>query len=316
MRLIAGPELTSVLPLDEVIEEIRRALSTPSEVPQRLALTQGACQWLVMPGLTGHGDLVCKIVRVGPLGETAPRSGATLSGAVFVLTAAGQLRAIFDGAELTQRRTAAVTAYATDWLARPDAQTLALFGVGALALPHLEALSMVRRLVEVRVVARSFYRAKRFADELGNGKWRVRAYGDPAEAVAGADIITTVTTSSQPVFPDEAVAPGTHINAVGSFLPERAEIPIATVKRAKVVVESRATAWLEAGDLIQARAAGEISDGHVVAELHERELGHAVRQATDEITLFKSVGSAVFDLAAVDVALRRLSSAEPTTQAR
>ena len=120
-------------------------------------------------------------------------------------------------------------------------------------------------------------------------------------AVRGADIVVTATTAEAPVFDDADVAPGTHINAIGSYRPERAEVPAATVARSVVVVETREAAWHEAGDLIQPRDAGLIDEGHVYAELHERERLEAVRQREpDAVTLFKSVGHVALDLAAVE----------------
>jgi ornithine cyclodeaminase/alanine dehydrogenase-like protein (mu-crystallin family) len=152
----------------------------------------------------------------------------------------------------------------------------------------------------VRVVGRSPERLQSFCERLREQGWNVTAT-DAGTAVRGADIVVTATTAEGPVFDDADVAPGTHINAIGSYRPERAEVPAATVARAVVVVETRETAWHEAGDLIQPRNAGLIDEGHVYAELHERERLEAVRQREPgAVTLFKSVGHVALDLAAVE----------------
>jgi ornithine cyclodeaminase len=201
---------------------------------------------------------------------------------------------------LTARRTAAAAAYATSLLARPDASVLALFGAGSVAGELVEAISCVRPLSDVRVVGRSPERLESFCEQLRERGWNVTPT-DAGTAVRGADIVVTATTAEAPVFDDGDVAPGTHISAIGSYRPERAEVPAPTVARSIVVVETREAAWHEAGDLIQPRDAGLIDEGHVYAELHEREKLEAVRQREpDAVTLFKSVGHVALDLAAVD----------------
>jgi ornithine cyclodeaminase len=130
---------------------------------------------------------------------------------------------------------------------------------------------------------------------------------DAPDALRGADLIVAATTSPEPLFADDDVAAGVHINAMGSYKPERAEIPAATVRRARVVVETRASAWHEAGDLIQPRDAGLIGEDHLYAELHERERIAALRAAEpDAVTLFKSVGHVALDLAALELGLSQL----------
>jgi ornithine cyclodeaminase len=230
----------------------------------------------------------------------------TISGVVVLLDADGTPLALLDGGTLTARRTAAVAAHATSLLAVDDADVLAVFGAGSLAEEHVEAISVVRPLREIRVVGRSPARATALRERLAARGHDVRLCG-PAEALRGARIVVTATTSPQPVLADADVEPGTHINAMGSYRPERAEIPAATVARSRVVVETRASAWHEAGDLIQPRDAGLIGEEHVVAELHERERIETIRPADPKgVTLFKSVGHVALDLAALEVVLARL----------
>jgi ornithine cyclodeaminase/alanine dehydrogenase-like protein (mu-crystallin family) len=134
----------------------------------------------------------------------------------------------------------------------------------------------------------------------------IRLAASPAEALADADVVCCATSAASPLFADAQLRPGTHINGVGSYTPAMAEVPPETVRRARVVVDQRLAAWAEAGDLIQARAAGLIDERHVAAELGEVVLGRAVGRASpDEVTFFKSVGNAVQDVAVAQRALTR-----------
>jgi ornithine cyclodeaminase len=258
-----------------------------------------------MPGATSRSGLVCKVLRVGH-GKISSPGTPTLAGVVVLLDADGQLIALLDAAMLTARRTAAAAAYATRMLAREDASVLALFGVGGLAAEHVEGIAAVRPLSEIRVVGRSPERLQRFCEVMSSRGYAAQAT-DGHSAMLGADIVVAVTTSEKPVFADEDVEPGLHINAMGSYRADRAEVPAATVARARVIVETKETAWHEAGDLIQPRDAGLIDESHVYAELHERERIAALRAAEpDAITLFKSVGHVALDLAALEVGLAQL----------
>jgi ornithine cyclodeaminase/alanine dehydrogenase-like protein (mu-crystallin family) len=272
----------------------------------RIVLPAGGQDWVIMPGLTSRGGMLCKLLRVGHGDGTSSTGVPTISGIVALLDAGGALLALLDGGTLTARRTAAVAAYASSLLAADGADILTVFGAGSLAEEHVEAIAAVRPLREIRAVGRSPERAREFSERMAGRGFDV-SLSDPEDALDGANIIVTATTSGQPVLTDELVEPGTHINAMGSYKPERAEIPGATVARARVVVETRESAWHEAGDLIQPRNAGLIGDDHVLAEIHEHERILAIRSAEpDAVTLFKSVGHVALDLAALEVALGQL----------
>jgi alanine dehydrogenase len=298
---LPSPDQTrELLPMGRLIEAVGRAFEDAPPPAHRLVLHDQGQDWVVIPGLA-RGGVLCKILRVGHGGDGGELP--TISGVVTVLDAHGRLVSLLDGATLTARRTAAAAGYATDLLARPDASVLALFGAGGLAETHLEAVASVRELTEVRVVGRSPARLASFCERMAARGYSLEP-SDRAAALAGADIVVTVTTSADPVFTDEDLEPGVHVNAMGSYRPERAEVPAETVARARVVVEARDSAWKEAGDLIRARAAGLIDERHVYAELHEREALAALRGVEpDAVTLFKSVGHVALDLAALDVCL-------------
>jgi len=293
-----------LLPWPALIDAVGRAFDRSPDAPQRLVLPDEGRDWVVMPGLAPGGGLVCKVLCVGH--GNGPANAPTIGGVVVLLDADGQLVALLDGATLTARRTAAVAAYATELLARPDASVLAVFGAGVLAESHIEAIAAVRPLEEIRVVGRSPERLQTFCRRLTERGFDVDAT-DARSAVRGASIVVAATTSTTPVFADEDVGLGTHVNAIGSYRPQRAEVPAATVARARVVVETRESAWSEAGDLIQPRDAGLIGEDHVWAEIREHDRIAALRAAEpDAITLFKSVGHVALDIAALEVARANL----------
>lgn len=306
--LILGPtETRDLLPMPDLIEAVGRRLADAHSAPARVILPGARNTWVVMPGARGDG-LLCKLVRV--LADGVDTDEPTITGTVVLMAPSGEVEALVDAATLTMRRTAAAAAYATGRLARPDAGVLALFGAGALAEPHVEAVNVVRPLREIRVVSPSGASAEQLAGRLAEDGWPARA-ATPETALAGADLVVTVTTSPVPVFSDEHVEDGVHVNAMGAYLPDRREIPGATVARARIAVETRAAAWEEAGDLIQARDEGLIRESDVLAELGDAGALAAVRGGDDRaVTLFKSVGHVALDLAAADVLLARLGMGE------
>ena len=217
----------------------------------------------------------------------------------------GQTLAVMDGTSLTAIRTGAASGAATDLLARPDAATVAVFGAGPQARSQLEAVCQVRSIRAARVFDVDDNRAAAFAREMAQQlSIDVEPAESPMAAMLGADIVCTATTSASPVFEDSDVAPGTHINAIGSYKPSVREIPGDTVQRARVVVDHLDSALAEAGDLIMPIQQGLITKEHV-----NTELGHVItesktgRESPGQITFFKSVGVAVQDLMAASAAL-------------
>jgi ornithine cyclodeaminase len=212
----------------------------------------------------------------------------------------GEPVAIMNASAVTEIRTAAASAVATRALARPDATELAIIGTGVQARSHLRALAETRSLTGIRVAGRTPERAAAFAAALpGHAGVPVRACASAEAAVAGAGIVVTATSAAEPVVRREWLAPGCHINAVGAYSPRTRELDTATVAGAALFADSRESASNEAGDLLLPLAEGAITADHLRAELGEVLTGQAAgRTSAEEITVFKSLGLAVEDLAA------------------
>ncbi len=210
----------------------------------------------------------------------------------------GSLLAVLDAISITAIRTAAVSAVATDLMARPDATTLAVIGAGGQARAHVEALSLVRPLSEVRITGRGPERANALAAELdADHDFNVVAVEDTPEAVAGADIVVTVTNSSTPVLERDWLAPGTHVTAAGASTSDAMELDGETIAASRFAVDLRESAERECGALLRARREGLVGDDHIVADLAQLVSGEEPgRTSPDELTVFKSVGLAIEDL--------------------
>jgi len=273
-----------------------------SPIRRRMALGDG--DLLLMPGLRrGGAGASVKVVTVMP--GNAARGLPTIHAVVaFIDAETGEPIAILDGATLTAMRTGAASGVGARLLARPDAQILALFGVGAQAAWQVRAVMAARPIAELRVFARTAATRESFAasmaDELGPDV-RVVAATTAEEAVRGADIICCATTSSEPVFSAEWIAPGTHVSAVGSFRRGMIELPPEIFAAAALVaVDSREAALEEAGDLLAALDAGLLAaDGFV--QIGDIDPGWAATRDPAAITVFKSVGLAIQDLAAAEL---------------
>lgn len=250
----------------------------------------------VMPAYAGA--LGAKLVTFYPQNEGLPTHHAVI---LLFRPETGQPIAVMDGRLITEMRTAAASAVATQRLARPDASVLAILGTGVQARGHLEALRLVRPFREVRVW--SPRNSQAFAERHG-----VKATATPEEAVRGADVVVVATSAQVPVLCGRWLSPGTHVNAIGAVRPEWRELDDELLTVARLYVESREAAGHESGDVIAAPA--------VEAELGEVILGdHPGRRSAEEITLWKSVGVGVEDVAAAALvyqAHQQLSSSQPS----
>ena len=280
-----------LLRMEDVIPAMERALadfSTGKVVqPVRTVLPveeHGGFLFL-MPAYAGA--LGVKLVTFYPNNTGVATHHATI---LLFRPETGEPLVTMDGRLITEMRTAAVSAVATRYLARADAAVLAILGAGVQARSHLEALRLVREFREVRVW--SPRTAPAFAREHG-----IHAAASPEEAVAGADVIVTATTSTTPVLRGAWLSPGVHINAVGAPRPDWRELDDEVLRRATVYVDSRAAAAQESGDVI--------AGGKVFAELGEVVSGTIPgRWSPDEITLFKSLGMAVEDVVTAELVYR------------
>lgn len=238
-----------------------------------------------------HGSFGLKEVCVFP-GNPARGLDTHLGGVLLHSGDTGQLLAVMNASAITAIRTAAVSAVATKLLAREDAHVLAVLGAGVQARSHLEAIPLVRDIREIRIFSRGDERARKLAS--GNRKLMPSA----EEAVRGADIIVTATSSREPVLKREWIAPGTHINAVGSSVATARELDSPTMAAASLFVDRRESTVNESGDYLAALREGAIGPEAIRAEIGEILIGRAEgRRSRDEVTLFKSLGLAVEDLA-------------------
>ncbi len=213
----------------------------------------------------------------------------------------GRALALMDGEHLTALRTGAASGLATDLLSRKNASVAAIIGTGVQARFQLEAICQVRTIQKVTVLGRNSARAERFAHEMSERLGLSVEVTSTPRKLACADIICTATTATAAVFAHENLRPGVHINAVGSYKPGMCEIPVATIVRAKVVVDHRESCLREAGDLIAPLKTGQIKPEHIHAELGEIAAGNkSGRESAEEITVFKSVGNAIQDLLAAN----------------
>ncbi len=313
MVILSGDDVRRALPMRDAIEAMRTALARLSAgectVPERAHVDapEHAGVALVMPSYVPAEERMA--IKVITLYDCNPDRGLPRIQAVVLLFDAtnGSPLAMMDGATLTAIRTGAGSGVATDALARPDARHAAIFGAGHQARTQLEAICCVRPIASASVYDPEAAAAERFAREMTEKLGiAVTAARTPSTALDGADIVCTATVSHTPVFSDADVHPGMHINAIGSYKPHVQELPAATVARAHVVVDFRDGALSEPGDLLIPMAQGLCGPEHIRAEVGEILLGRKPgRTSSDQITLYKSVGVAVQDLAAASAAVSR-----------
>ena len=266
IRILSASDVCRALTARAAVDAMRAAFGELSggtaTVPVRghLACARGVV--LVMPAVLGaRPALGAKVVSVFP--DNPSRGAPAVQGAVLLLDAeTGRARALLDGTSLTAVRTAAASALATELLAQDDADVLTVFGAGLQGQSHVELLARTRRLREVRIVSRSGASAERLAARLSEAADAlvpeggpgsppiIRAVRDAAAALDGAGLVVTATSSTTPVFAASDLAPGGHVNAVGSYRPDMQEVDADLVRRARVVVDQREAAWTETGDLI------------------------------------------------------------------
>ncbi len=310
MRMIDADEVHARLTYEVCIPAVRAAMIALSAGETRQLLRsimhfEDGRMFGVMPGALGDtATFGAKILSVFPRNIDVGRPSH--QGVVLTFDpVTGELACVADARSITAIRTAAASAVATDALARPEASRLALLGYGEQAATHLRAIGKVRRLTEVTVWGRSPERARAFAERAKAEQGvAVRVAATARDAVADADIICTVTEASEPVLLGAWVAPGAHVNLVGSSFPGPAEVDSDLVVRSRFVADYREGILKQGAEFLKAKDAGLIGDDHVVGEIGEVLSGKVVgRQSADQITAYKSIGHIVQDLISVQALL-------------
>jgi len=306
---LSAAEVERALAMPAAIAAVREAfidLSTgKAEVPLRtpVSLPGDGAAFFMPVHLPSQGRIGLKVVTVVP--DNTERGLPMIQALVAVFDAVtGRTEAVMDGEVLTAVRTGAASGVATDLLARRDAGVAAVIGAGAQGRRQLEAVCCVRTIREALVFDPDRDRAEDFANDMGRViKRRVRVL-DEASGVFAADVICTATSADTPVVADRDVSPGAHINAIGAYRSHTREIPGETVARARLFVDSRAACLAEAGELVMAMEEGSLAADCAPAEIGEVAAGSAEgRRDDDEVTIFKSVGNAVQDLAVAGLVL-------------
>lgn len=307
MLVISDLHVKELLSLEVCMDAIRECLKAvsgeraiqPMRQMFRLPNVQGVLGW--MPGCIDSAEeqtaLGFKLMSVVPVSEQR-----TVHNGIVVLfdELSGQVVAIVEAGSLTSIRTPAASAVATDLLARADSSRLAILGAGHQAGGHLQAITRVRDIDDIRVWSPNSGSAEAFAAEvISRYGVKTTACSTVEETVSDADIICTATSAADPILKYEWIAPGAHINAIGSSVPMTAEIDNETVARTSFFVDHKETVKVQGGEFLRALEAGVIDDNHIRAEIGEILLGrHPGRSSENEITLYKSVGIVAYDLAA------------------
>jgi len=308
--VVSQAEMGRLLPMAECIAAMADALAAlargEATLPLRQVLRLPHGLFAVMPATLDVPPAVgLKAITVFP-GNHGTELDAHQGAVLLFEGGRGRLLAVMDATSITAIRTAAVSAVATSRLAREDAGDLAILGAGVQARTHLEAMLLARRVRRVRVFSRDPGRVRAFAAEATRRHGlEVVPTATAQEALVGADIVCAVTSAAEPVVRGEWLAAGAHVNAVGACLPTVRELDTPAVARSRLFVDRRESALSEAGDVLIPIREGAIAGTHVLAELGEVLLGrHPGRGSAEEITLFKSLGLAVEDVASAQVVYR------------
>jgi ornithine cyclodeaminase/alanine dehydrogenase len=313
MLILSEKEVQSLIDLDELTAALEQAhiqYSTGKAVmPVRLVVPLPQIQGRItsMPGyLTENKALGMKVVTYfqNNLRHNLPAILATI---MLFSADTGKMIAVMDGSYITAMRTACASAMATKALANAETPVLGILGAGVQARTHIQALCRVRKLNRIRLYSPSGTSALSVKRDLESAVGLpIEAARSAEEAVRDADLIVTATTAKEPILKSDWLKPGAHINAVGSHRPDLREIDGATLARSKVIVDSREAIMAECGDILLALKEKSISENHIHAEIGEVLAGtRPGRSSANEITLYKSVGIAIQDVAAAHLVYRK-----------
>ncbi len=313
IRVLRGREVRALLPMAECVELMQRTMIAVSEgravLPLRsvLVMPKGRGMMGNMPGFLADPECFgVKLVSLMPHNKP-PAYSSHLGLVILFESEHGRPVALLDAAEITAIRTAAASGLATRLLARVDAGDLALLGAGEQAQSHLAAMLAVRALRRVRVWARDGAKAAAFAaTESARHGIAIETAATVQEAVAGADIICTLTKAREPILLGEWLAAGVHLNVVGSSVATTAEIDIPAVVKARFFVDYRDSTIHEGGEYLRALRAQAITPDHILAEIGEVANGSKIgRRSPSDVTLYKSLGIAPQDLASAHYILEK-----------
>jgi ornithine cyclodeaminase/alanine dehydrogenase-like protein (mu-crystallin family) len=321
MLTISAAEVDGALTFPDLVETLRSAFRDGAVQPVRhhhaVSRPDGAdSTLLLMPawsdfnasGTSADGHIGIKIVTVSP--DNNKREKPAVMGVYLLLDGTtGEPCALIDGQRLTQWRTACASALAASYLARENASRLLILGAGALSPFLARAHSAVRPIKTVRIWNRTPENAAKVAEGLRAEGFDAEAVTDLDAEIAEADIVSSATISTDPLIKGALLKPGIHVDLVGGFTPDMRETDDEAIRRARVYVDTHAGATKEAGDIVQPLASGALTKETIIADLHELARGEKPgRKDAHEITLFKSVGAALEDLAAGIAVYRKLSA--------
>lgn len=305
MRVFDAAEILALAPMPRLIECLREAFRDPPNPPGRQMTPipggKGDRLLLSMPAFDRDGGAAIKLVTIFP--DNGEKGLPTIQAVLVVFSESGTPVALLDGAMVTRLRTGAASALASTYLSRPDSAHLVVIGTGALAPYMALGHCTARPIGRVTVAGRHEERAKRTAAEIrsliGDGV-EVELATSLEKVVPVADIVCCATSSAQPVLAGKWLRPGAFVDLVGGFSPTKREADDEVVQRSRLFVDTYEGALAEAGDLLQPLESGLITRDRIEGELSDLVSGRATgRRGADEITLFKSVGTAIEDLAAV-----------------
>ncbi len=307
LLILNQTEIEQLLPMQDCVEVMTRALTALAQgqvhLPLRMVVRppEAAGIMALMPAYIAGESAALGVKVINVFNGNPAKGKDSHQGAVLLFDAeTGEPLAMLNASAITAIRTAAVSGVATRLLAREDAGDLAIVGAGVQARSHLAAMACVRSIRQVRVASRRFEHAQRFATELQpHYAFPIRPMATTEAAVRGADVIATVTSSFDPIIQRDWITPGAHLNVVGGSVPAAREIDTATMAAASLFVDRRESTLSESGDYLFAAREGAIGPEHIRAEIGEVLIGAKPgRSRPDEITLFKSLGLAVEDIAA------------------
>ncbi len=297
MKILSAEDVARLGGYREIVEALREGFRAEIETPVRHHHeTSPVSTLLLMPAWSkAWAGLKTVVFKT----DNAAKGLPTIQASYLLFDqSTGATVAIMDGGEITRRRTAAASALAADYLARKNASTMTIVGAGALAPHFVLAHAAVRPIARVFVHSRTLAKAEELAASLAQHGFEVHSVTDLAHAVSQSDIVSCVTTSTQPIVKGAWLKPGTHVDLAGAFKPTMRETDAEVVARAAVYVDTREGALAEAGDLLQARDEGRFDFASIRGDLFDLCRGKVPgRGSDDEITLFKSAGTAIEDLA-------------------